>query len=311
MYNNCVMYFKGKFSIPLVYLFPVVCVCLLSMTVSCQDVKQAANEKWVDSILHVCDTMKADTLFSEEPEAEPSVTVDENFNDFLFTFLHNSNFQSQRIVLPLPVCNIVEVGGTSIRTLQDFSALMQDVDKDYYVLLLDNLDELDSAPLDAASQARVHVVDLASEQVNSFSCSRDDGLWKIQSLVRHTLVTFAYADFMYFYRRFASDSIYQAAHVAHPLTVCLEDEEGEGDIIEGTIDADQFPAFSPVLPSGRFMIIEYGTVTDDDGTRQRDSGTGILDRRCVMAKCGIGNGMMDILTFEKGTEEWKLTEIEN
>lgn len=311
MYNNKDMHIKGEFFKPLPRVFIVFSVSLLLVTVSCHGGMQTADERWVDSVLQACDSIELDTLAYEVVEEEPAVSVDENFNDFLFDFLHNRKFQSERVQLPLPVCDAVEVGGTEVRDIHDFRKLLQDVEQDYFVLLLPDINDLATDPSSCAQQARIHLVSLLSSMVSSLYCSREEGKWMVKSLMKHPLTTFVQSDFMHFYQQFANDTLYQASHVKHPLTVYLEDEDYEGEIIEGSIDADQFPVFSPVLPQDRFMVIEYGRMVDEGSEKAAILPAASLDRRCVMVKCGIGNGMMDVLTFEKEGEEWMLTEIEN
>ena len=311
MYNNKDMQFIGEFYKPLPRVFIVVSIGLLMQAVSCRGGVQSADEHWVDSVLQACDSIELDTLVYTVEEKAPAVSVDENFNDFLFDLLRNSQFQNERVQFPLPVCDAIEVGGTEVRDILDFRKLLQNVEPDYFVLLLHDVNALASDPSSRALQARIHLVSLSSAVVNSLCCSREDGKWMVKSLMKQPLSTFVLSDFMHFYRKFANDTLYQASHVKHPLTVFLEDEDYEGEIIEGTIDADQFPVFSPVLPQDRFMLIEYGRMVDEGNEEDDIQYDASLDRRCVMVKCGIGNGMMDVLTFEKESAEWMLTGIEN
>lgn len=311
MYNNCDMHIKGVFSKVLTCVLVLLSVCMGFVGVSCNSGRQSDDERWVDSVLQVYDSSVVDTIVYQFAEEEPGKTVDENFDDFLFAFFHNKKFQSERVAFPLQVSDKFKADSTPIPNIHDLRKQMTGMDNDYFVLLLEDIRELESDPSTNVKQASMQLIDLLSDEVNSLCCTRDEGIWKVHSLVKQSLSSFEHADFMQFYRRFANDSSYQIAHVSHPLSISIQDEECEGEVIEGTIDADQYPVFSPELPSGQFLLVMYGKCPKESGRKGSDSPRESGTPKCVMVKCGMGNGMMDILTFEKEHEEWKLTAIEN
>ncbi|MBQ0049662.1 MAG: DUF4348 domain-containing protein [Bacteroidales bacterium] len=67
--------------------------------------------------------------------------------------------------------------------------------------------------------------------------------------------------------------------------------------ITGTIDADQFPAFAPELPTHQFTIIEHTSLLP-------------TNNRVVMVVCNLASGISDLLTFERHNQEWRLVKLE-
>ena len=105
------------------------------------------------------------------------------------------------------------------------------------------------------------------------------------------------SDFLSFYARFCSDSIFQSQSIADPLHISLQDSEDEDEIINGIIDADQWQTFCPEVPSGIISNIRKG---------QTYGG-----HRIVMRKSGLSNGLQEIFTFNKERTGWRLTRYEN
>ena len=105
-------------------------------------------------------------------------------------------------------------------------------------------------------------------------------------------------DFLTFYARFSSDTLYQQAHVEQPLKVTVLDPEEDDAYIEGTINAEQWRSFCPDVPHGVISNIRYGV--QKYNTKQM-----------IMQKSGSSNGMQELFVFAKEDNEWRLTTYEN
>lgn len=258
--------------------------------------KQDANQRWVDSVLSICDSIPEDSLVYDVTEDVISESVDEYFFDFVYAFTHNPKFLKTRTMLPL---SIFDAEGSELREIKDDQEIMNLFnmgDADSYVMLLNESSQLENDMVSTALAADIQMVDFVSDRVRKLECERQNGQWMLSKVSEFPINVHPYSDFLQFYRSFSTDSVFQLNHIAQPLDISLPDEE-EGGIIEGTIDAVQFPVFAPVLPQDRMMLVDYGQMPE-------------CANKVVMVKCGLASGMMDILTFKENDGNWILTSVE-
>lgn len=302
----CYMQNKWDFCKLLTSFYVYTFVCIGFVLFSCKDAKRAEDEAWVESVLEDSDSVLQDSLVYDVVDVPLSDAVDENFNDFLYAFLYNTNFQSARISLPVSVSSCDGKGDMVLKRFSDFHDLLSSVDQSYYVLILNNLDELESDPSSFATHSAVNLVNLQEGSVNRLVCSREKGEWNVSSIRSFSFDSAESCDFLHFYQQFALDSLYRQSHLSQPIGISMVDDDGE--VIEGTIDPDQFSVFSPELPFGNFILLEYG-----DAGMASGSMVPMLPNivgKCVMVKCGMASSMMDVLCFERDGSEWVLTRLE-
>lgn len=264
--------------------------------ISCNN-KQHADEAWVDSVLHAIDSIPDENLDFTLNEVPIVKAVDGNFNDFIYAFLHNRQLQTERVEWPVKV---LDTEGQVVRILRnrtEFRKALFPSSQDYFVMLLNNVSQMEEDAGSSSDEAYVHLVDFDNLCVERCSFLREDGFWMLNDVFEQSFIEHPLSGFLSFYHKFVVDSAYQINHVVQPLTISIPDEYEEMGTIEGTIDADQFPLFSPELPSGVVMLVDYGQLE-------------LKSDRIVMVKCGMANGMIDILTFEHKEGEWKLVELE-
>lgn len=274
----------------------IMCLCLfVGMSVSSCKSKTDADQEIVDSLLAEAETISVDTLVYHVEEEEPNASVDENFNDFIYTFTHNNKFRYSRVQFPLLVKDENAVTVRRVKNQNELNSEFSPSDNDYYVLLLHSIDELENDLAGIVDRATLHLADMSSKKVRRFNYARKDGLWSMNGAEELSFEKHPFGSFLDFYDKFSGDSLFRVEHIAQQLSISLPDDE-DGTMIDGTIDADQFPVFAPEMPSGRFMIMDY-------------SHSPVNDERVVMVKCGMASGMMDVLTFEKDGEDWKLKEL--
>lgn len=240
--------------------------------------------------------LDSDAVFSEEPMELPS-RGPEAFSDFIFPFMRNGRFQAERISFPLPV----RTGdGTErvIRSGRQFRSEFHWPGNEYYTLLLGDLSQAGVMQNDSAvSDIKVQYLKLSQMEMENYHFTREEGRW---FLIEKTFqpVDERLSDFLTFYGRFVTDTLFQQQSVATRLAIAMEDPDDGQDNIEGTIDRDQWPAFRPEMPSREFVNIDFGQTFPNP--------------HCIyLLQCGLSNGMLDIFKFVRDDGGWKLTSYEN
>lgn len=268
---------------------------VISLT-SCNG-KQSQDQEWVDSVLRACDSQPEDSLVYEIEQEVLSDAVDENFNDFIYTFTHNGEFQLERLQLPLKMMGESGEPLRVIRNTTEFREEFNPSSKDYYVMLVSDISSMEEDYGSTAREAQLDLIDLHKRQVREFGYARPDGKWTLKTAHVISFDNHSMSSFLDFYQHFVTDSVYQIAHIAEPLMISMPGEDDDVELIEGTIDPCQFPVFAPELPDGQFMVLDYNKEA-------------LNAKRIVMIKCGMASSMMNILTFEQDGGVWRLISLE-
>ena len=233
----------------------------------------------------------------EIEEADESDRLDASFDDFMFAFTHSDRLQSKRILWPLAY---TDVDGdsktlTSLNNSSEFSFLKGD----FYTVMYGDRKQVENQKSDLQdSLVIVERINLIEEEIRSYVFQLLDGKWKLTSMrdiVFHESDIF---DFLTFYARFSSDSLYQQSHVEQPLRVMVLDPEEDDTYIEGTINAEQWRSFCPDVPQGIISNIRYSV--------QRYN-----SRQMILQKSGSSNGLQELFIFTKEDNEWFLKAYEN
>lgn len=264
---------------------------------SCENKKRTVEpavviEDTVDSVDFV-----EDTIFLLDP-VEPSLptTGDETFDDFIYVFAADTAFQCSRIVFPLPYYE----GDTPLKIEQsDWKHDALFVKQSYYTLLLDNEDELDHTRDDSQTSVQVEWIFLGTHMVKKYYFERVDGRWMLEAINERPIVKNKRADFVDFFIRFATDSLYQMKHIREPLEFITTDPDDDFSIIETTLDTEQWFAFKPVLPVDKLSNIIYGQ------EKPNESPCKIIQLK------GVGNGFLNTLFFRKKGGKWELYKFED
>jgi len=134
-----------------------------------------------------------------------------------------------------------------------------------------------------------------------YAFQRTNGQWFLLSR-NHTHLEPHVSDFLKFYSHFTADSLFQMESLAENLSITIPSDEEmddeEAGNLNGTISRDQWPVFRPEMPSGEFVNISFGQSYPNP-------------HRLHLLQCGISNGMLDVFTFQKEDEHWKLVSYEN
>lgn len=267
---------------------------------SCGGNRSDSNQKEVDLLLS--DSVSADTLTKEEEELglneENAPAIDGVFNDFLFAYLHSHTLREERTTNPLPL----EHSTRPTELLEDFNPEFElgFLSGEYFTTLYGNASQMyaeDEQELEEDSIVNLQRINLNDGTIRNFCFLREEGHWKLEAIREATFDDDDLCDFLNFYARFCSDSIFQSESIADPLRISIQDSEDEEGSINGIIDADQWQTFCPEVPSGIISNIRKG---------QNYGG-----HRIVLRKSGLSNGLQEVFTFTKERNGWRLTRYEN
>ena len=277
----------------------IVGICLLGWMASCSGGKKNTE---VQEVVEPIDSTEfvADTLFVEEVEEEPVVpaSADESFADFLYNFALDEKLQLRRILFPLPYYMDNKKDSIEKEEWVHDPLFSQE---EFYTMLYDNLDDAELEKDTASTSVRIEWIDLKNHKMKRYYFERLYGWWKLEAIDDASMPEeeMKQEDFYEFYERFVNDSLFQAERVAKPLTFIAPDPEDDFQILETTIDIEQWFAFQPKLPREHLTNVNYGQRLD------KNSRTRIIELR------GFGNGFSNTLCFRCRNGEWKLTRFED
>jgi hypothetical protein len=277
----------------------VIAICLLGGMLSCVGGKKNADTQ--EDALPV-DTMAfmADTLEVEEVEEEPIVpaSADESFADFLYNFALDEKLQLRRILFPLPYYTDSRKDSILKEDWKHDPLFSQ---QEFYTMLYDHLDDAELEKDTASTSVRIEWIDLKGRKLKRYYFERLYGWWKLEAIDDATMPKEenGQEDFYEFYERFANDSLFQAERVVDPLPFVAPDPDDDFNILETTIQKEQWFAFQPKLPGEFLTNVNYGQRLDGN------SRTRVIELR------GFGNGFSNTLYFRCRNGIWKLTRFED
>ena len=135
--------------------------------------------------------------------------------------------------------------------------------------------------------------------VKKYYFQRIKGMWMLEAINLRRIEKGENEDFVDFYTRFATDSLYQSRHISDPLQFITIDPDDEFAILETTLDVNQWYAFRPLMPVDRLSNINYGQKNEDRSTSK------------ILKVNGIGNGYSNIFYFRKRGGEWEMYKYED
>ncbi len=239
--------------------------------------------------------IEPDTLAEEPDDEVEEGRMDENFDDFLFSFIHSRRLQRERVVYPLP--RTESNGETETLNRLDCKREFSFLENDFYTVFYGSTRQIDEQKQQSHERVEVEHILLDSLWMGIYSFERRDGHWLLTAIHNQDLRQGELTDFLTFYARFSSDSTFQQRSIAQPLRFSMLDSDDNNEYIEGTIDASQWASFGAEMPQGEITNIRYGQTYNP--------------RRVVMQKCGQANGMQELFTFEKRPAGWRLVAYDN
>lgn len=270
-------------------------ICLSALLFSaCLDKKKEVHVQETTVQTHV-DTQQTviDTIIPDSQEADPPQSVDEFFDDFIYSFSTNRHFQYRRITFPLPVCTNKD---TTYLSRKEWTFNPMHSTEDVYVTLVSSEQQLSIEKDAELSKVNLEWIYLNKERIKQYIFQKLAGKWMLTGIRAIPLSSHRYGDFIQFYRHFASDSIFQRKHVAEYVNFATFDEDISEQEINGVVDIDQWFAFKPQLPTDIIVNIDYGQHLSTQG------------RRTLVFR-GISNSMMNTLTFQRYEHLWRLVKF--
>lgn len=271
------------------------CVLLLY---ACDAGKTPASRADVGADDVEADTLWADTLDAQDELLciEDETHLDENFMDFLFSFARSRRLQRERICFPLP--KIGSAGDTLMLQQADWNPDFSWMEQDYYTILYNSMEQIEEVKDSMPVQVMVEIYNLPSLGLTSYDFERREGRWNLVEQKELFIQQSDLSDFLVFYRHFSTDSLFQMSSIEQPLHFSYLDPEDEMTVVDGTIDVEQWPSFCPEVPSGIITNVRGGQTYRNPN-------------RMVLQKCGQGNGLMEVFTFEKSGQRWMLTSYDS
>ena len=152
-----------------------------------------------------------------------------------------------------------------------------------------------------STSVKIEWIYLATDRIKRYYFERIKGKWTLEAIDDAAVPEkeTEYEDFYDFYERFANDSLFQAERVADPLPFVAPDPDDDFQILETTIQKEQWFTFQPKLPNEHLTNVNYGQRLN------RNSRTRIIEMR------GFGNGFSNTLYFRCRNGEWRLTRFED
>lgn len=252
----------------------------------------AALTQMVDSARQQPDSLQQPV----EDESPKPIEADELFDDFIFNYASDDALQRQRTIFPLPYYK----DDTPVKIEKkywehDYLFSQQS----YYTLLFDREEDMDMVGDTALTSVQVEWVYLKTRMVKKYYFERIKGAWMLEAINLRKIEKGENEDFVDFYARFVTDSVYQSKHIHTPLKFITLDPDDEFSILETTLDLNQWYAFRPILPTDRLSNINYGQKNEDQSTTK------------ILKVNGIGNGYSTVFYFRKKRGEWELYKYED
>lgn len=272
-------------------------VILFSILGSCGNKKNnidpfASITHEVDSIRHQADSIPEDKL----PEEPQPIQADESFDDFIYNFASDEVLQRQRVKFPLPYYN-----GEKKLEIDEHHWMHDNLftKQHYYTLLFDKEEDMDLVGDTSLTSVQVEWIFVKTRMMKRYYFERIKGAWILEAINQRPIEPNDNENFVEFFGRFATDSLFQSQRVNDPLAFVTSDPDDDFSILETSLDLNQWFAFKPELPSERLSNINYGQRNDDNSTMK------------ILALKGIGNGFSNILYFHRKAGEWKLYKFED
>ncbi len=246
----------------------------------------------VDSAGHRADTLRQ----TEVKEESGPLEADELFDDFIFNYASDDTLQRQRTVFPLPYYNEDTSSKIEERFWKhDYLFTRQN----YYTLLFDNESDMDMVGDTALKSVQVEWIYLKTRMVKKYYFERRERMWMLEAINLRGIEEGEGENFVDFYTRFVTDSVYQSRHIADPLQFVTIDPDDEFAILETTLDVNQWYAFRPALPVDKLSNINYGQKNEDNSNTK------------ILKVNGIGNGYSNVFYFRRRGGEWEMYKYED
>lgn len=237
----------------------------------------------------------ADSMLVDITDEPVVYNIDGSFEDFILQYFSDHDTQVERTVFPLP-CTVL--GKDTLLSQDAWVEATPLADIQVYATVYDKEADMEAEKDTSLNKVVVELYKREKETVGGFTFLRINGAWKLCRMDEVPLSSNARSEFVRFYWEFVNDSIYQDCHVQDPLTFVTVDPEDDFNIIEATIDKEQWFAFAPPLPDTLFVHFDYGTKV-----RRRTSK--------VLTVKSVVDEFCCTFYFRRSDKEWTLSKYED
>ncbi|HXK76177.1 MAG TPA: DUF4348 domain-containing protein [Bacteroidaceae bacterium] len=267
---------------------------------------QVAIRSWdegMQDIVNLIDSVSSeqDSLVINEPKLYPE-QVDTYFEDFIYQFGVDSDFQLRRIIFPLPIYR----GDSIIYYQKDawkHDSLVSHLP--YYSMIFDDRAEYSMMQDSTIRLIHLDYYDSKHQYCRSYYFKKIQGLWLLEAMhypkhIKGQTEDTRLGSFLDFWMAFASDTIFQQQHIQRTVEVETANPDNEFETIKGTFDHQQWPLFRPSLDGNVLTNIDVGQhLVSTSYTR-----TVVLD--------GASNGLFIVLRFRYDSKKktWLLYGLE-
>ena len=173
-------------------------------------------------------------------EDKDGKSADGLFDDFIYSFMRNPRFQSERILFPL--ANIVDgVNHPIAKKLWKFDPLYRN--QDVYTIIFDNARSIKAEKDTSLRKTTVEWVYLNDHRVKQYKFEKKREQWMLVEINQHDMRLNVNSDFYEFYRQFSSNKSFQKKHISNPFQFKTYDFDNFRNI-EGLLDVEQWPGSS-------------------------------------------------------------------
>lgn len=221
---------------------------------------------------------------------------DDSFDDFIYYFSSVPEFQRKRIKIPLPYVKNGNIRRIGLLELKHDSLFFGDM---YFTRIFD--DEIPDSMSDIETDSAIFEwIYMDKPFAKEYLFTKDGKKWFLDKIVVKDLIGDERMDFIDFFRKFATDSLFQLGHVSRQIAFVTSDPDDEFSVIKATIDKEQWNSFKPVFPKKRFSNFRF--------LNSASTGSG---KEKILCLSGVENGFNNILHFKKRRGEWMLYKFED
>ena len=252
-----------------------------------------SDETATDSVADTLDVTETDTLELLITEAPMPRAADAMFDDFIFNFAANKRLQKERIIFPL---RKTEENKTSQIEKDQWQMEHFFMRQGYYTLLFNDDQQMSLMKDTAVTEAVVEKIQLKKNRVTDYLFQRIKGAWMLKEIRVTTIEENTNADFLSFYQKFSSDSVFQVKSLNATVQFVGPDPDDVFNMMEGVITPDTWEAFAPTLPAKLLYNIVYGKLQPSGNEK-------------ILLMRGVANGLELELRFKKVGDKWKLLKM--
>lgn len=271
---------------------------VLAFFCSCEN-KKTKEVSLDEEVLELEDSLDTHAIVSVEEDTigdKISEYVYEFFGDFVYDFATDEKLQMLRTIFPL---SYTKDGNETLIAQSEWEHDFLFADMDYYAFLFEQEEDMELEKDTTQDAVTIEYIYADSCRIKNYNFIRENGLWSLNNIKEHKLESNDNYGFICFFHRFANDSVYQSQHIREPLKFVTVDPEDDFNILEATIDIEQWFAFLPPLPKNLLVNLNYGQKYSQKSNQK------------ILALKGVNDGFNNTFYFRRIGGEWRLTQFED